>query len=157
MSRSAPLIVKLKKTHPDARIPALATPGAAGADLHAVLPEGVQERVIRPSGRLLVDTGIAAEVPPGWEIQIRPRSGLALKHGVTVLNGPGTIDSDFRDSLKVILVNHGEEPFEIRSGDRIAQMVVAEVPAWAPMEVEALSDTARGAGGFGSTGRGVAS
>lgn len=127
------------------------TDGAAGSDLKAALPE-VETLVVEPGARVLVPTGLAMAIPPGYEAQVRPRSGLAAKFGVTVLNAPGTIDSDYRGEVKVILINHGDTPFEIRRGDRIAQMVVARVAAAAFFEVERLEDTARGAGGFGSTG-----
>jgi dUTP pyrophosphatase len=109
--------------------------------------------VIAPGARALVPCGFAMALPLGYEAQVRPRSGLAAKHGVTVLNAPGTIDADYRGEVKVILVNHGQEPFEIRRGDRIAQMVVAPVSAVTFSERETLDETTRGAGGFGSTGR----
>ncbi len=128
-------------------LPARATAGAAGADLVAA-----EEVTIAPGSVHAVATGIALAIPEGYEGQVRPRSGLALKHGVTVLNAPGTIDADYRGEVKVILINHGREPFRIARGDRIAQLVVAPVSASRFERVEALSDTARGSGGFGSTG-----
>ncbi len=128
-------------------LPARATAGAAGADLVAA-----EEATIAPGGVHAVATGIALAIPEGYEGQVRPRSGLALKHGVTVLNAPGTIDADYRGEVKVILINHGREPFRIARGDRIAQLVVAPVSASRFERVEALTDTARGSGGFGSTG-----
>lgn len=128
-------------------LPARATAGAAGADLVAA-----EEATIAPGSVHAVATGIALAIPEGYEGQVRPRSGLALKHGVTVLNAPGTIDADYRGEVKVILINHGREPFRIARGDRIAQLVVAPVSASRFERVEALTDTARGTGGFGSTG-----
>jgi dUTP pyrophosphatase len=136
----------------DLPLPGYATPGAAGLDLSAALPEG-DVLVLPPGGRALVPTGLAAALPPGYEMQVRPRSGLAVKHGVTVLNSPGTIDSDYRGEIQVPLINHGEAPFAIRRGDRIAQAVVAAVARAVLEEVDSLDETARGSGGFGSTGR----
>jgi len=131
----------------DLPIPAYATEGAAGFDLAAA------ETLILPAGEhRLVGTGFAIALPPGFEAQLRPRSGLAAKHGVTVLNAPGTIDSDYRGEIGVILVNHGREPFAVERGMRIAQMVVAPVMRVRLAEVGDLDTTARGAGGFGSTG-----
>jgi len=111
-----------------------------------------EDVTIAPGGRHAVATGLAVAIPPGFEIQVRPRSGLALKHGITVPNTPGTIDSDYRGELKVILINHGADTFDIRRGDRVAQLVLAPVTRAAWLETEELDDTARGAGGFGSTG-----
>lgn len=145
-------VIRFIKSHPDARLPEPATPGSAGADLCAVMPDGVSAQIMRPGARLLLDTGLKVAVPEGYEMQIRPRSGLALKHGVTVLNTPGTIDSDYRGPLKVVLINHGEENFSVRTGDRIAQAVLAAVAPFRGVMVEALEETARGEGGFGSTG-----
>jgi dUTP pyrophosphatase len=130
-------------------LPAYATAGSAGCDLMAAVAEDL---VLAPGARALVPTGIAIALPPGTEAQVRPRSGLALRHGVTCLNTPGTIDSDYRGEVGVILINHGAEPFRITRGLRIAQLVVAPVSRVAWTEVDALPDTARGAGGFGSTG-----
>ena len=128
------------------------TSGAAGVDLLAAL--GISETLtIAPGKRALVPTGMAIALPTGYEAQVRPRSGLAAKFGVTVLNTPGTIDADYRGEIKVILINHGDAAFEIRRGDRIAQMVVAPVTAVQFELKEALDETQRGAGGFGSTGR----
>lgn len=128
------------------------TAGAAGVDLLAAL--GVSETVtIAPGKRAVVPCGIAIALPIGYEAQVRPRSGLAAKYGVTVLNAPGTIDADYRGEIKAILINHGDADFLIRRGDRIAQMVVAPVSAVTLVETEALDDTQRGAQGFGSTGR----
>jgi len=129
-------------------LPRYATDYAAGLDIHAA-----EELALQPGQRHAVATGFAIEIPHGYEVQVRPRSGLALKHGITCLNTPGTIDSDYRGEVKVILANLGREPFEIRRGERIAQLVPAAVLQAKLVEVEALADTARGAGGFGSTGR----
>jgi len=124
---------------------------ASGADLVAAVPAG-EEIEMLPGGRALVPCGFAMALPKGFEAQVRPRSGLAAHHGVTVLNAPGTIDADYRGELKVILINLGEEPFVIARGDRIAQLVAAPVQVARFAEVEELDETARGAGGFGSTG-----
>ena len=133
-------------------LPRQQTAGAAGVDLLAAL--GVSEVVsMAPGARAIVPCGFAMALPTGYEAQVRPRSGLAAKYGVTVLNTPGTIDADYRGEVKVILINHGSDPFEIRRGDRIAQMVVAPVSAATFSERETLNETQRGAGGFGSTGR----
>ena len=128
-------------------LPTHATAGAAGADIVSA-----EDTTIQPGGIHAVATGIALAIPEGFEGQVRPRSGLALKHGVTVLNAPGTIDADYRGEVKVILINHGPEPFRIARGDRVAQLVVAAVAPVRFERVEALPDTARGEGGFGSTG-----
>nr|WP_314660763.1 dUTP diphosphatase [uncultured Porphyromonas sp.] len=132
-------------------LPAYATVGAAGMDLRAQLEAPI---TLPPLGRVLVPTGLFIELPQGYEAQVRPRSGLAIKHGLTVLNSPGTIDADYRGEIKVALVNLSAEPFEIQDGERIAQLVVArhEEVTWQP--VEELGETERGAGGFGHTGRG---
>lgn len=136
-------------------LPAYETPGSAGADIRAnLMPEDRESGfTLDPMHRAVVPTGLRVEIPAGFEMQIRPRSGLALKHGITLPNTPGTIDSDYRGPLGVALVNLGAEPYTIRHGDRIAQMVVAPVIQVSFQVVEALSDTARGAGGFGSTGK----
>jgi len=126
--------------------------GAAGIDLVAALGPSETLR-IAPGKRDAVPCGFALAIPPGFEAQVRPRSGLAVKYGVTVLNAPGTIDADYRGEVKVILVNHGQETFEIRRGDRIAQMVVAPVSAVTLVEKDSLDETERGSKGFGSTGR----
>ena len=131
-------------------LPTYMSAGAAGADVVAAV---VDDLVLVPGGRALVPAGFAVEVPQGYEVQVRPRSGLALKHGVTVLNAPGTIDSDYRGPVGVLLVNLGAEPFVVRRGDRIAQLVVAPVVQAAFGEARALAASARGDGGFGSTGR----
>ena len=129
-------------------LPARATEHAAGLDVVAA-----EDVTLAPGRRHAVATGFAIAIPEGYEVQVRPRSGLALKHGITCLNTPGTIDSDYRGEVKVILANLGSEPFEIRRGERIAQLVPAPVLASSFREVEALGETSRGAGGFGSTGR----
>jgi len=134
----------------DLPLPTRATAGAAGFDLHAAL-EG--ERVLGPGERCLVPTGFAIALPPGYDAQLRPRSGLALRHGLLLPNAPGTIDSDYRGELQVILMNTDSEPFVVKRGDRIAQLVVAPVVRVAWEEVDSLDDTPRGAGGFGHTGR----
>lgn len=131
--------------------PSYATAGAAGLDLRAACNGDI---ILAPGCRTLVPTGFCFAIPAGWEIQIRPRSGLAVKHGVTVLNTPGTIDSDYRGEVKICLINLGDAPFTITRGDRIAQAVVAQAPQWPLVEVDALEATLRGAGGFGSTGVG---
>ncbi len=128
--------------------PAYATHGAAGLDVVAA-----EDLKLAPGQRHAVATGFSIAIPPGYEVQVRPRSGLALKHGITCLNTPGTIDEDYRGELKVILANLGSEPFEVRRGERIAQLVPAPVLKAQFREVAELSETRRGAGGFGSTGR----
>ena len=133
-------------------LPAYETAQAAGMDLRAAVPDD-EPLTLRPGSRFPVPTGLAFALPPGFEGQVRPRSGLAFKHGVTCLNSPGTVDADYRGEVKVILVNHGEEDFVIRRGERIAQLVIAPVVQAVWAEVENLDETARGAGGFGSTGR----
>lgn len=140
----------------DLSLPSYETKGAAGADLRANFGVDLREVgvTLDPGERALIPTGLRLEIPLGYEVQLRPRSGLALKHGITLPNSPGTIDSDYRGPLGVIVMNAGTEPFHIQHGDRIAQMIVAPV-VQAVFDVAAeLSDTARGAGGFGSTGRG---
>lgn len=131
-------------------IPQYKTVGAAGADICAFVNE---KMVLKPGKRVLVPTGLYFAIPEGFEVQIRPRSGLAAKNGVTVLNTPGTIDSDYRGEIKVILINLGEEDFEISNGDRIAQMVVSPVTVCDFDVVNSLDETDRGTGGFGSTGK----
>lgn len=133
------------------RIPIYETEHAAGLDIMAAIPED-KPLNLAPGQRELVSTGLVLEVPAGFEAQVRPRSGLALKHGVTVLNSPGTIDADYRGEVKVLLINLGQVAFEIRRGDRIAQLVVAPVSQVEVVLVETVTDTGRGEGGFGSTG-----
>ena len=141
------MTVKFRKTEPSAILPSYAHPGDAGMDLCSV-----EELVIPRGERRLVRTGLAMRLPPGYEAQVRPRSGLALKKGVTVLNSPGTIDEGYRGEIGVILVNRGDEPFGVCKGDRIAQMVVAPCARAEIALVSELDSTERGAGGFGSTG-----
>ncbi|MEP6343589.1 MAG: dUTP diphosphatase [Maricaulaceae bacterium] len=135
----------------DLALPAYETVLAAGADLRAAV-DANQPMILKPGERALVPTGFAMALPAGYEAQIRPRSGLAYKHGVTCLNTPGTIDADYRGEVKVLLINHGQEPFTINRGERIAQMVIAPITQPEFTRVDILSETARGEGGFGSTG-----
>ncbi|SCY87104.1 dUTP pyrophosphatase [Novosphingobium aromaticivorans] len=146
-SPEIPVLVKRLPHGQDLPLPAYATEGAAGMDV--VSAEDVD---LAPGGRHAVATGLSVAIPHGYEIQVRPRSGLALKHGVTVPNTPGTIDSDYRGELKVIMINLGAETFSIRRGDRVAQLVVAPVTRGSWVEVDELDATQRGEGGFGSTG-----
>ena len=132
-------------------LPSYETINSAGMDLRAYLPDG--EMVIKPMQRALVPTGLFMEIPVGYEGQVRPRSGLAIKSGITVLNSPGTIDADYRGEVKVILINLSDTDFVIKSGDRIAQLVIAKCEQMEVVEVETLSETERGAGGFGHTGK----
>jgi dUTP pyrophosphatase len=136
----------------DLPLPSRATPGSAGYDLCAAVR---QDLVVAPGDRVLVPTGYCIAIPVGYEGQVRPRSGLALSHGILMPNAPGTIDSDYRGELKVILMNAGEKPYAIRRGDRIAQLVVAALPTVEFLEVDQLDATQRGDGGFGHTGRDV--
>ena len=141
------MTLRFKRIHPDAVLPAYAHPSDAGMDVRSVA-----DIVIPRGGRALVPTGLVAMIPPMHEIQVRPRSGLALKHGITVLNTPGTIDAGYRGEVGVILINAGEKDFTIARGDRIAQMVVQKLADIELVAAEQLSDTSRGTGGFGSTG-----
>ncbi len=151
-----PVVRVIREDWADAALPlpGYETAGAAGADLRANLPpeSRAEGLVLAPLGRVLVPTGLRIEIPEGFEVQIRPRSGLALKHGISLPNSPGTIDSDYRGPLGVILVNLGDEPFRVAHGDRIAQMLVAPVVQARFELADGLGATARGAGGFGSTG-----
>lgn len=149
MSSSLSVAVTRLPHGQDLPLPAYATEQAAGVDLHAAVEAPI---TLAPGQRTLVPTALAIALPAGYEAQVRPRSGLAAKNGVTVLNTPGTIDADYRGEIKVILINLGDQPFEIERGMRIAQMVVAPVTHVQWDEVESLSDSARGSGGFGSTG-----
>jgi dUTP pyrophosphatase len=143
--------MKIKVIHQSGLpLPVYQTLGSAGMDLCACLNE---ELVILPGKRVLVPTGLFIEIPLGYEVQIRPRSGLAFKHGITVLNSPGTIDADYRGEIKVLLINHGDEDFNIVHGDRIAQMILAKHEQIEWEVVDSLTDTSRGAGGYGSTGK----
>ena len=141
------MTVKFRKIDPDAVLPAYAHPGDAGMDVRSV-----EALVIEPGGRKLVRTGLVMQLPPGHEAQVRPRSGLALKNGVTVLNTPGTIDEGYRGEVGVILANFGAEPFKVEKGAKIAQIVIAPCLRAEIEETDAVDETARGAGGFGSTG-----
>ena len=132
-------------------LPSATTAGSAGVDLRAAISEPLR---IRPGERCLVPTGFRIALPPGFEAQVRPRSGLALRNGILIPNAPGTIDSDYRGEIQVILMNAGDADFEVQRGDRIAQLVVAPVVRAEWVEVDALGETERGAGGFGHTGRG---
>ncbi len=146
-----PVLVKRLPHFEGLELPAYATGGAAGMDVLAA-----EDVTLVPGARHAVATGLALAIPPGYEIQVRPRSGLALKHGISVPNTPGTIDSDYRGELKVILINHGDRPFEVLRGDRIAQLVLGPVVRATWLKVDELDETARGEGGFGSTGGVVA-
>lgn len=149
---SAPPVLQVRRL-PNADglpLPAFATSGSSGLDLRAAITEPL---VLQPGARSLTPTGLAVAVPPGYEVQVRPRSGLALKHGLSMVNTPGTVDSDYRGELSVILINLGSEPIRIERGDRIAQMVVCPVVQPLIEEVAELPPTDRGAGGFGHTGR----
>jgi dUTP pyrophosphatase len=151
MTRPVPLHVPIRQLPhaADLPLPAYATQDAAGFDLLAAVTDPV---TLKPGERRLIPTGLSIAVPPGFEAQVRPRSGLALKQGITVLNAPGTVDADYRGEVGVILINHGDAPFTINRGERIAQMIVAAYSRveWVP--VQELPETQRGAGGFGSTG-----
>lgn len=149
---SAPVVGIVRLPHAgDLQLPAYETTGAAGMDLRAAVPED-RPMLILPGKRALVPTGLVFEIPMGFEGQIRPRSGLAFKHGITCLNTPGTIDSDYRGEVKVLLINHGDEEFYVERGMRIAQIVIASVTRAQVEERDLAGDTTRGAGGFGSTG-----
>ncbi|HPT78880.1 MAG TPA: dUTP diphosphatase [Candidatus Atribacteria bacterium] len=139
--------LKIKKLNPNARLPEYAHPGDAGLDLFSVV-----DLSIDPGEAKLVPTGIAIELPPGTEAQVRPRSGLALKHQITLLNSPGTIDEGYRGEVAVIMINHGKQTFHVHAGMKIAQMVIQKVLRVSVKECDELSDSQRGIGGFGSTG-----
>lgn len=141
--------IKVRKLDPKAQVPRYMSAGAAGCDVMACLET---PRVIAPSGRDAIPTGLSVEIPFGYEIQVRPRSGLAFKQGLTVVNAPGTIDSDYRGEVKVLVINLGLEPVTVAPGDRIAQLVLQKVDQMTFVESETLNETARGVGGFGSTG-----
>ncbi|NOD92788.1 dUTP diphosphatase [Ruegeria sp. HKCCD4884] len=146
-------VIREDGADPAVALPSYETAGAAGADVRANLPGGTPI-VLEPGQRSLVPTGLRIEIPQGYEVQVRPRSGLALKHGITLPNTPGTIDSDYRGPLGVIVMNAGQDRFEIAHGERIAQLVVAPVVQATFELAEELGETGRGSGGFGSTGRG---
>lgn len=149
---SVTVVVKRLPHAQDLPLPAYQSAQAAGLDLVAALGEA-EKLVLEPGARARVPSGLALQLPAGYEAQVRPRSGLAMSHGITVLNTPGTVDADYRGEIGVILVNLGREPFEITRGQRIAQLVVAPVARAELIEVERLEETRRGAGGFGSTGQ----
>ena len=154
MSNQSGPVVRVRRLRPDSDsdlpLPRYMTPGAAGLDVVAAVQETV---VLAPGERALIPTGLAFEIPDGFEVQVRPRSGLAFKYGVTVLNAPGTIDSDYRGEIGILLINHGDAAFEIERGERIAQLVFASVVQMQFDLVEELSSSQRGAGGFGHTGQ----
>lgn len=141
--------VKVKKLHPNAIVPNYMTEHAAGMDLCTVIDEPV---ILAPGERTLLPTGLAMEIPPGFEGQVRPRSGLALKKGISLVNSPGTIDADYRGEIGIIIINHGKETVEFQPGDRVAQLIIAPVTQASLVEVADLNDTDRSAGGFGHTG-----
>ena len=141
--------VKVKKLHPNAIVPRYMTEHAAGMDLCTVAGEPV---VLEPGERTLLPTGLAMEIPPGYEGQVRPRSGLALKKGIALVNSPGTIDADYRGEIGIIIINHGNEAVEIMPGDRVAQLIIAPVTRAALIDVDGLNDTGRNSVGFGHTG-----
>lgn len=147
------MVVQVRRLRPTATVPAYQTAQSAGLDLTAA-PEGGEALVLAPLSRALVPTGISLAIPGGYEGQVRPRSGWALKHGITVLNSPGTIDADYRGEVQVLLINLGQQAVTIQAGDRIAQLVIAKVEQATLREVEVLDATERGSGGFGHTGRG---
>ena len=142
--------VQIRRLRPDAMLPRYQTADAAGMDLHAALDAPMH---VAPGAVVAVPTGLAMAIPRGYEGQVRPRSGLAAKHAVTVVNAPGTLDADYRGPVMVLLINHGREPFTINHEDRIAQLIIAPVSQAELVAVDALDETERGAGGFGSTGR----
>lgn len=143
------LTVKIVRA-PGARLPQYMSEHAAGMDIYALVAEDI---LVKPGERVLVGTGLSVAVPPGFEAQVRPRSGLAIRNGITLLNSPGTIDADYRGEIKIILINHGSEDFIVRSGDRLAQMVIAPVVRCSWEEKEELAASRRGGGGFGHTGK----
>ena len=144
--------IQVRRLRADATLPAYMSPSAAGMDLSAAVDEAI---TLEPGQRTAVGTGLAVALPPGYEAQVRPRSGLALRSGLTVVNAPGTIDADYRGEIKVLLINLGDAPVEINTGDRVAQLVVAPVVQAQLEEVESLPNSQRGGGGFGSTGFGT--
>jgi len=143
------VVIKVKKLHPQAVVPAYMTEHAAGMDLCTVIETPV---VLAPGERTLLPTGLAMEIPPGFEGQVRPRSGLALKKGITLVNSPGTIDADYRGEIGVIIINHGLEPVEFLPGDRVAQLIIAPVTQATLVEADELNNSMRSSGGFGHTG-----
>jgi dUTP pyrophosphatase len=147
----APVIRVQRLPHAEGlELPSYASEGAAGADLRAAVDDPM---VVAAGARVAVPTGLILEIPPGWEGQVRPRSGLAIRHGLTVVNAPGTIDSDYRGELEVLMVNLGDESVTVHRGDRVAQLILAPAPQASFAETDAVAETTRGSGGFGSTGR----
>ena len=144
------ILIKRLREDPAVRLPAYMTEQSSGMDLRAALEAEV---TLRPGERKLIPTGISMAIPEGYEGQVRPRSGLAIRHGIGVINAPGTIDSDYRGEIAVLLINYGEEPFTVRDGDRIAQMIISRIARATWEEVDALPSTTRQEGGFGHTGR----
>ncbi len=145
----SPLNIQIVR-QPGVQLPRYMTEHAAGMDIHAALAEDI---IIKPGERVLVGTGLAVAIPPGYEAQIRPRSGLAIKNGITLLNSPGTIDADYRGEIKIIMINHGMDDFMVKSGDRLAQMIIAPVVRCVWEEKQKLNESQRGSGGFGHTGK----
>ena len=145
----SPLNIQIVR-QPGVQLPRYMTEHAAGMDIHAALAEDI---IIKPGERALVGTGLAVAIPPGYEAQIRPRSGLAIKNGITLLNSPGTIDADYRGEIKIIMINHGMDDFMVKSGDRLAQMIIAPVVRCVWEERQKLNESQRGSGGFGHTGK----
>jgi dUTP pyrophosphatase len=141
--------IKVKKLHPQAVVPGYMTEHAAGMDLYTVIEEPLS---LAPGERTLLPTGLAMEIPPGFEGQVRPRSGLALKNGISLVNSPGTIDADYRGEIGIIIINHGSDPVEFLPGDRVAQLIIAPVTQASLVEVAELNDSVRSTGGFGHTG-----
>lgn len=150
MKETTVQITRIREGFDDLPLPTYATSGAAGMDIRAALTESLR---LEPGQRAAVPTGIAVALPPGYECQVRPRSGLAMKHGISMVNNPGTVDEDYRGEIAVLLVNHGTEPFTIERGERIAQIVIARYERVAWEVVENLPESDRGSGGFGSTGK----
>ncbi|MBI3006317.1 MAG: dUTP diphosphatase [Ignavibacteriales bacterium] len=149
MNQTTVRISRVNKNSSDVPLPAYATEGSAGMDICAAVENDI---VIQPGETTLVPSGVLIELPPGFEAQVRPRSGLAVRHGIGILNSPGTIDSDYRGEVKVILTNFSKEPFKVRRGDRIAQMVISRFERVTWQETEGVNETLRGEGGFGHTG-----
>ncbi|MEA3241215.1 MAG: dUTP diphosphatase [Pseudomonadota bacterium] len=146
---NSPLNIQIVR-QPGAQLPRYMTEHAAGMDIHAAVAEDI---IIKPGKRVLVGTGLAVAIPPGYEAQIRPRSGLAIRNGITLLNSPGTIDADYRGEIKIIMINHGRDDFIVKSGDRLAQMIIAPVVRCVWEEKHELDESQRGIGGFGHTGK----
>ena len=146
---NSPLKIQIVR-QPGAQLPRYMTEHAAGMDIHAAVAEDI---IIKPGERVLVGTGLFIAIPPGYEAQVRPRSGLAIRNGITLLNSPGTIDADYRGEIKIIMINHGREDFMVKSGDRLAQMIIAPVVRCVCEEKQELDESQRGSGGFGHTGK----